>query len=105
MSYEGDAPAAETDLVRVRDAWNGWRTAEVPRRMLRDVRWLRPLGAPHALLHAIVPWGPDVITLVAPAGPRPLPHDVAVCVLRTDVLASTYAVLAHEATAAGTPHP
>ena len=91
--------ARVADLVRVRDAWNGWHTVEVPRSELHDVCWLRPAGAPQAILHARVRCSQPVTDGIPhTCGTPEIAHDVGVCVLRVDVTTSTYERLVAEAT-------
>lgn len=88
------------DLVRVRDTWNGWHTAEVSRNELHDVRWVRPQGAPQPILHACVRCEALERRVPHEWGAQDGAHDVRVCVLKNDVTTSLYEVLA---AAAGGP--
>lgn len=99
MTQEPPKPGAE--LVRVRDAWNGWRSAEVPLRQLRGVSWLRAGGAPHPMLHATVACN-DIVTgtLPHPCESGNAPHQIQVCVVKSDVPASVYRRLCEQATGA-----
>ena len=68
-------------LIRVHDAWQGWRSAEVRFGDLRDIHWSQPKGAPHSLIHAYVPCtaivsgvtGWPAITRIRSPGLRPAP--------------------------------
>lgn len=90
----------QTILVPVQREWHGWRTAEVPLGDLHDIHWLRPSGAPRALVHAYVP-----ALTVTSAGPLANdwcggPDRLLVCVLKSQTTATVYAHLASRADAA-----
>ncbi len=85
-------PSAE--VVRVRDTWNGWRTAEVPRSELHDLEWLRPPGAPQPMLHARVL---AAHLHLSQGHQRPGADDVGVFLLKIDIPGSVYDCLAREA--------
>jgi hypothetical protein len=85
-------------LVRVHAAWNDWRSAEVRVDDLRDVQWLRPVEAPHSLIHAYVSCS------VIPLGAIPhdchnasAPHRVLVCVLKRHATTLMHSELARQA--------
>lgn len=81
-------------LVSVQSEWNGWRSAEVRIGDLQSLHWLRPLEAPHPLLHAYV----NCSSLLNGEIPhdcdgRSGPHRLLVCILKSHTIASTYAEL------------
>jgi hypothetical protein len=82
-------------LVSVQAGWNGWRSAEVQLRDLRDVHWFQPAGAHCRLLHAWI----DCSEIVVGAIPHECdalsaPHRLHVCLLKSHTLPGIYAQLA-----------
>ena len=92
--------------IRVHERWDGWRTTEIPFSALRDVRWVQPNGAPRPFLHGTV-----LCTNVVGAAfdhvcdPSSAPHDVTVCIVRHDLLASVYLELAARVDGSAHAHP
>jgi hypothetical protein len=91
----------ETILVPVQREWHGWQTTEVPLCDLHEIHWLRPSGAPRALVHAYVP-----TSKLAPVTPDVIGHRVMgdrqlVCILKSQTAATVYAHLASRADEAG----
>jgi hypothetical protein len=86
-------------LIHVRDAWNGWRGAEIRMGDLSDVHWVQPAGAPCGILHGYVLCtalrGDIPHDCTATGGP----HRLLVCVLRRCVAAPVFAELARRANA------
>ena len=85
-------------LVRVHGDWDGWHSAEVRLRDLRDVQWFRPVHAPHEILHGFVPCTRLVSGEIPHACDRSsAPHLLRVCVLKRHAIATTYAELVRRA--------
>lgn len=94
----------ENDLIRVQAEWNGWRSATIRVRDLDDVHWLRPVGAPRAVLHGYV----SCTCLVAgdslhECERTSLPHRLRVCILKRHTIPAVYADLARRAEDRPTP--
>jgi hypothetical protein len=86
-----------TILVPVQREWHGWRTTEVPLADLHDIHWLRPSGAPRALVHAYVP--AKTLTSSPPQAldARDMQGRLLVCVLKSQTTPTVYAHLASRA--------
>ena len=91
-------PATDELLIRVQTEWNGWRSAEIRLRDLKDVHWFRPNHAPQTLLHGYV----SCSTFVSGDLPHDCdraaaPHRLLVCVLKKHMIPSVYAEIARRA--------
>ena|SRR5437762_3634240 len=81
--------------IRVHERWDSWRTAEIALTALREVYWAQPNGAPRPFLHGTVHCTDLVGEHFAHVcDPASVPHPVVVCILRHDLLGSTYFELA-----------
>jgi len=85
-----------TILVPVQREWHGWQTTEVPLGDLHDIHWLRPSGAPRALVHAYVP-ASKLAPATADTVGRTIGDRLLVCVLKSQTTATVYAHLASRA--------
>jgi len=89
------APASLDQLISVQSMWNGWRTALVRARDLRNVHWFKPAGAPRALLHAEVSCAALPSKAVPhECDPASYPHTLMVCVIKSHVTAGVFDALA-----------
>jgi len=89
-------------VVQVRDAWRGWRTAEVQVEDLQRIHWFQPPGAPRSIVHAYVKCTNlrgDIPHHCTSGGQ----HRVRVCILKRCVAPSVHAELARRADAGGQP--
>jgi hypothetical protein len=90
--------AYDDRLIRVQADWNGWLHAEVRVRDLQDVRWLQPIRAPHAIVHADISCSNIVTGMVPHDCERTRrPHRLLVCILKKHVIPAIYAELARRA--------
>lgn len=91
-------PAHDETLIRVQSAWDGWRNAEVRFNDLRDVHWLQPARAPHALVHGSISCS-NIVTGDIPhdCDRRSAPHRLLVCILKRHTIPTVYAELARRA--------
>jgi hypothetical protein len=89
---------ADAMLIRVHSQWYGWRSAEVRCGDLRDVHWLQPTRAPHALLHGYISCS-NIMTGDIPHECDRLssPHRLLVCVLKRHTIPVVYVELARRA--------
>lgn len=90
--------ATDATLIRVHAQWDDWRNADVRVSDLRDVHWLQPARAPHALVHGYI----SCSSIVAGEIPhecdrRSAPHQLLVCVLKRHTIPHIYAELARRA--------
>jgi hypothetical protein len=92
----------DDSLVRVRQEWNGWHSAEVRVKDLQEIHWFRPPTAPRRLAHAYI----SCTTIQSGAlshhcEPGEDPHRLLVCVLKRHCIPSVYAEIAGRADAHG----
>jgi hypothetical protein len=85
-------------LIRVQSAWNGWRSADIRLRDLRDVHWFQPNQAPRELVHGYV----SCSAIAAGEIPhecvqQSVPHRLLVCILKRHTIPTVYAELARRA--------
>jgi hypothetical protein len=85
-------------LIRVHAQWDEWRNADVRLADLRDVQWLQPARAPHALVHGYISCSSIVTGDIPHHCDRPsAPHQLLVCVLKRHTIPHIYAELARRA--------
>jgi hypothetical protein len=86
-----------TTVVQVRDAWRGWRTAEVDVNDLEDIHWWQPPGAPRSIVHAYVLCTKLRGDIPHGCTSKWRPHRLRVCVLKRCVAPSVHYELARHA--------
>jgi hypothetical protein len=84
----------DDEIIRVQAEWSAWESAEIRIDDLEDIHWLRPPGAPQALLHGYV-WCASIVNGAIPHECRlhDAPHWLRVCVLKKHVVPSVYVEL------------
>lgn len=91
--------------IAVTAEWNDWHCASARFADLRDVHWLQPKGAPHALIHAYASCGHITNGHLPHQCDGSPAHQVRVCVLKVHNLPDVYAELVKKADARGAaPH-
>jgi len=85
-------------LIRVHAHWDDWRNADIRLADLRDVHWLQPARAPHALVHGYISCS-SIVSGEIPhdCDRRSAPHQLLVCVLKRHTVPPVYAELARRA--------
>jgi hypothetical protein len=99
-------PEHDEMLIPVQSAWDDWRNAEVRFNDLRDVHWLQPTGAPHALVHGYISCS-NIVTGDIPhdCDRRSAPHRLLVCILKRHTIPTVYEELARRADESQTVRP
>ncbi len=87
----------DTSLVPVQREWHGWQTTEVPLGDLHEIHWLRPSGAPRAIVHAYVPVNKLGSATQDQTSQHVLGERQLVCILKSQAPATVYAHLASRA--------